>query len=646
MRARNPRLARAAGVAALWVLLLLQTLDGGAAFAAPSETLEASESLASATLTLPGGETRSYSRFEVGTRAGYVFCGQGTVRVLSRAQLPPGARAARYGFSLSVDGNPRPLELSYQSALRPGAAFSEALAAAALRRSEVELARGCHTLHLKLERSTAPSVAVTVRFEPEPATRRPWSAAALEGGRGVTLEVGESRTAYRRIEAGGAVLLEVQGPAWIRLLARSASWDEPPGAQLSIHRRRGGRDVLARSYSLINRPSRRARVSGAPRLRVGAASEVVLRADRGASSFVIEGDPEIGMLLRAQIAPSDPDAADPGRVRSAWGTQARLATYYDSNILRYSDKFIQRFEDGRDPDRFRVESLDDTIQRADLDVSRSFAGVAGRLASVDASVSYRAYARNDIKDWASWSLGWRQELGRGRSVEATALGASDFYVRHIRDSDLVGRGGEDPFQAFEFRRSGARLRYRHDWGASSRLRYDLGWTRFRHSDAFREFDSDNFSLGARLDQQRTSRLRLSYGLELTESDARGFDEPGETLLTSDDSDPSYRQLDLMVASRYVLGGFGNQVLFFQAEAGLRDYATSKPFNLAPFHSGRQDDFLRLYGSWQIDLSARYRLTVFAQGRRRTSSLPPDQLDIGVEKDFEQVEGGVRLTARF
>ena len=55
--------------------------------------------------------------------------------------------------------------------------------------------------------------------------------------------------------------------------------------------------------------------------------------------------------------------------------------------------------------------------------------------------------------------------------------------------------------------------------------------------------------------------------------------------------------------------------------------------------------MRLYASWQIDLTQRYRLTAFAQARERSSTALVD-LDIGVEKDYEQFEAGLRLSTRF
>ena len=620
----------------LWITILLVGLPG----ISLGQDLPADPELPESVYYGPDLESRTYSRLHRDQRATYVFCGQGKLQVLSRAMLTVGTGAARYGLELSLDGAPA-VELAHRAMEKQGAKFAGGYRAATLKRDAFDLGRGCHTVTLALARSTSEAVAVRVIWKDRPATKRPWADLQPERPRPVSVIVSDRSTAYELLDPAQSAELMVQGPAWIRLLTRSTGFDEATGYGVVVERG----DRVYRQYRIVGSPSRRARIDEYPRLRLGTAKEVVFAVGPGRHVLGIRSAGDRGLAFRAQRA--DRRAVSmPGEPVSGWNTRVRVASYYDSNILRYSDKFIQRFDQGRDSGRFRVESLDDTIQRVDLDMTREYAGTGNKPATLALGISHRSYWRNSIKDWTRAQLTWEQHLRRGRRISLFVNGATDFYVRHLRDSDLVGAGSpEDRFQAFEFQRTAAGLRFTQELGTSSSLRYDLGIARFRHSDAFREFDSDNLSAGLRLDQWTSRRVRLSFGLEFTDSEAQGYDQAGETLETSDDTDPAYRQLDLMLAARIRLPGSRRQVLFLQAETGRREYTTDKPTNLAPLHSGREDDFLRLYGSWQLDLTPRYRLTIFGQSRERSSSAPID-LDIGVEKDYEQSEVGVRVGVRF
>ena len=453
------------------------------------------------------------------------------------------------------------------------------------------------------------------------------------------LTVGDRQTPYQRLAAGRALALDIQGPIWLRLLARPLGQSGDMSYRLSVEDR--GRTY--RSYLLQGKVSRRARLENHPDGGIAAANEVVFPLAAGRHRLRIRASRGLPMLLRVQVATADEQAAQLTPAR--WSLGGRFASFYDDNILRYSEKFIERFERGQDPGRFHVDSLDDVVQRVDLTLGRRFPGVRRRPALLELYLEHRAYSRNPIKDWTKVAASWQQDLGLGRRLGVVASWAPSFYVRHLRDSDLTGSGGNDPFRAFEFDRAELRLEVAHRAATSFDLRYHLGLADFRHAAAFREFDSQNLFAGLRLDQRVGRGWRLSYGLEQTISGARGYDEDGETLATSDDTDPSFRQTDLMLAARYRFPGKRRSTLFLQAEAGLREYTTDKPATQAPLHAGRRDDLLRFYLSWRLSLSSRYGLTVFAQTRDRSSDAPI-RLDIGEEKDYKQFELGARVSVRF
>jgi hypothetical protein len=42
-----------------------------------------------------------------------------------------------------------------------------------------------------------------------------------------------------------------------------------------------------------------------------------------------------------------------------WALSLSIKPFYDSNILKYSEKYIQRFKNGEDPGRFHINRIDD-----------------------------------------------------------------------------------------------------------------------------------------------------------------------------------------------------------------------------------------------------------------------------------------------
>ena len=42
-----------------------------------------------------------------------------------------------------------------------------------------------------------------------------------------------------------------------------------------------------------------------------------------------------------------------------WRINLSLSPYYDSNILKYSEKYIERFKNGEDAGRFHINRIDD-----------------------------------------------------------------------------------------------------------------------------------------------------------------------------------------------------------------------------------------------------------------------------------------------
>ena len=94
-----------------------------------------------------------------------------------------------------------------------------------------------------------------------------------------------------------------------------------------------------------------------------------------------------------------------------------LASTYDNNILKYSNKYLERFMNNEDQGRFHIKTYDDVIINPSLSTSYTFK-VFGKLKSkVNLDVSSKNYVVNNIKTFNSFTLGFRQYLTKKASFK-------------------------------------------------------------------------------------------------------------------------------------------------------------------------------------------------------------------------------------
>ena len=83
-----------------------------------------------------------------------------------------------------------------------------------------------------------------------------------------------------------------------------------------------------------------------------------------------------------------------------------LTTSYDNNILKYSDKYLDRFMNNEDPGRFHIETYDDMIINPYILGDYTFKIFKNVNTKINASFSPRFYLVNGIKNWLLWGEGF------------------------------------------------------------------------------------------------------------------------------------------------------------------------------------------------------------------------------------------------
>jgi hypothetical protein len=333
--------------------------------------------------------------------------------------------------------------------------------------------------------------------------------------------------------------------------------------------------------------------------------------------------------------------------RSNWKTSVAvgLETIYDDNFLRYSDDYLADFYSGASPYKFRIDRKDSHILAPSLDVyaQRRLIGLGNTRFRF--KVKTWQYVQGDIKSNTGYDWYIRQYLPGGRSLELWYNYAPEQYIRELSDrSPLDPPSSELVWEQFRYTRNVFNVIWRQSLGRDVNLKLWFNRGLRYYNQPFMENDIKDLGLRATIywDVHRDWRLTLDYGY--SHAPARGADEVGETLESSDNSDPSYDrdlfQVDVTWKPDWAAPVF--DAVGVRAQHQLYWFTSQKALEDDPYHVGRKDivwsyevEFERGLGR-SVDLNVGWRLAI------RTVESPWDG-DIAEDKDYDQRRYWIGLT---
>ena len=327
----------------------------------------------------------------------------------------------------------------------------------------------------------------------------------------------------------------------------------------------------------------------------------------------------------------------------------RLSTTYDNNILKYSDKYLQRFMNGEDEGRFHINTYDDLILFTSLKMYYTFR-VFGKLKSIASTeISRRTYLVNDIKNWNYWYVGFQQYFTKRASLKLSYSYIPAFYVRHFRNRQWVEEYGFTPetFKPYVFSKDYFGVSFQNTYFKNTRISLSLNYARYFHNEYFTEYDSKDFIYGIRLYQPIHKKIRLKASYEFVTSDAKGYNSITETPETSLGPDATFAEDRFSLGFLWYLPRISNYRHNLDVKFGvlLRYYSSKYSPITDPLHAGRVDNnyrFSTVYRfnfSKSLQLSAYYKLFLRDSG---TTSVINDWY-VSNEKDYSQYHLGVEIT---
>lgn len=341
-----------------------------------------------------------------------------------------------------------------------------------------------------------------------------------------------------------------------------------------------------------------------------------------------------------------------GAPEGNWQVQITESALYDGNVLRYSDKYIERFRNREDAGRFHISRYDDLTFQTSLKITRSLDLFPALSSSIAGQIQYKRYTHNPVRNWYSVGLTIRQAVAERTIVILSYSYMPNFYVRHYRDEDWVAVYGytAETFKPFEFSKDNVSLTTQYTIFTDTRVRATIAYARYFYNQHFTEYDSKDWSLGLNVTQPVHRRLNINVGYRYVNSNASGVDTPFETKENSDDADADFNEHEFRAGIEWRMPRlFGRPTnIEMGVQWDIRDYSSPHSPSMDPFHSGRRD---YEYG---IDLSYGVRvlptldvaLAYSWSARSTRTSTSQNAVYLSDEKDYHQHQIGVELAYAF
>lgn len=332
--------------------------------------------------------------------------------------------------------------------------------------------------------------------------------------------------------------------------------------------------------------------------------------------------------------------------------EVSLKSSYDNNILKYSDKYLDRFVNNEDAGRFHINKYDDLVLDYSLRMSYSNDLLKNLRSIFSIRVNYNLYAFNSIKSWISYDIGWQQFVSNKTSFMWSYSYLPDFYISHYRDDDWTKISGYTPetFQPYSFSKSDYSLWIQHNFSANTKARLYFSFMKYFYNKHFTEYDSDNFMFGGRVFNDLGDKITIDVGYKYVKSNAIGFDEQFETKENSDDNDATYYEHVFSAGIEYKLPKIFklNNTINISAELITRNYTTNHTAESDLLHAGRNDLYYRLYFIYDFNILNNISAGVFFNLFFRDSNTDNEinREYVSNEKDYNQFQLGLDFIYRF
>ena len=327
-----------------------------------------------------------------------------------------------------------------------------------------------------------------------------------------------------------------------------------------------------------------------------------------------------------------------GEGLTSWKVDVGMSSVYDNNILKYSDKYLGRFDGREDPGRFHINSRDDLILVSSIRTSATL-NLIGSLNTTGAvDVRRRTYTHNPIKDWSTYGVSLRQDFAKKVAAQVGYIYTPGFYVRHYRADSWVKEYGYTPvtFQSFDFKKDEVGGWLQYSLFSATRLRARFAYMRYFYNEHFTEYDCRNTLVGFDVYQTLHKNVKVNGSFEVVHSR-----EGGNAVKDPSSDENSYGLgVDFQLPKIFDrANGFG-----IEGEYVRRFYRSAIPLEIDQEHAGREDYEYLVSATYSFGLLDNLELALSYAWRERDTETRATQnsADLSAEKDYRQYQIGLEL----
>lgn len=323
-----------------------------------------------------------------------------------------------------------------------------------------------------------------------------------------------------------------------------------------------------------------------------------------------------------------------------------LASIYDSNILKYSEKYSNKFINQEDEGRFHISSYDGFVLYNSIQTAINFHLLKNRKSKLSFTYSRRTYINNSIKSWNYFNVGLLQNINKRVKFNLNYSYIPEFYIRHFRDYDWVENYGYVPetFQAFSFSKENFGIWIQGLFFSDTRFRLSFSNDKYYYNQHFTEYDSNNFLYGIKVYQPIYKKFKLTLGGQFITSNTKDLDK---TIYISDYSDASYKEAEFLFGLQWKLPDLKrfNNKLNINCNYQKRYYSSKNLLETDPLHVGRVDDKINFSVEYNLKIHKNLEVSAYYKRFQRflNNSAEINREFLTEERNYHQYLIGMQLT---
>ena len=302
---------------------------------------------------------------------------------------------------------------------------------------------------------------------------------------------------------------------------------------------------------------------------------------------------------------------------------------YNDNIFKYSAEDIEKFINNEESDRFsNVESYDDFVTTERITVEFKKRLWKGKNTRMRFKYNRHQYAVNPIKNYQSVILNIRQGLFKKNFFQIGYLLVPQFYIRDYYDTDLKD------YRRCDYQKHLIALKLGRKILRNTTAGIIYKWGYYDYNSCFNEYDTYENLFGAGISHKFSKDIGIEIEYIYKDANAKGYDEEGESVLNSDESDISCNQHSVKVDLSY---DFKRQIniplsLKIAYECDYRFYTTQKSVEDDPFHFDREDRKQTFSSGLELRATSNLSINVLYSYRKRDVYSPKKE-EITEVKDY-------------